>query len=131
MKLVHKTILTDYLFFFNECKYNYLEISKNTINIHIYIWPLLDITHSIRMFYRIPKKIEKGKKKTTLHWFIASVTRDITWEDLLKSDMDYHERIWIGKWLKVVAIELSSNVVLVVCSFTLSLRLKLLPLCMQ
>ena len=54
-------------------------IAWSTVYINIYIWTLLDISHSIGMFYRIPKKMKKGKKRL-LNWFIASVMRDITWK---------------------------------------------------
>ena len=62
----------------------------------------MDISHSIGMFYKIPKKIKEGKKIAILIYCISDGRYDL--EDLLKSDMDWHERIWIGEWLKVVAM---------------------------
>ena len=47
---------------------------------------LLDISHSIGMFYRIPKKYKKKKNATALIYCISDEKYNM--ENLLKSDMD-------------------------------------------
>ena len=62
------------------------------IEYELYIWTLWDISHSTRIFYKIPKKKEKSKKKaTTLIYRISNEKYNL--EDFLKSDMDWHSKL--------------------------------------